>query len=146
MSLTDQLRALDMKNREFYDRLTEEQRKKFSLYLMFKYSGSVEGHSDLQEYYLLAQNKLVNQNFFALSKHPKLQWLLLTTVSPGVGTQRHYYLKTHKSSTRHKLLDKIYPDLGDDEIKVLQKIMTSDQIVKLAQQHGIDDSTISDSI
>ena len=55
---------LDMKNREFYDELTDEERKKFSTYLMMKYSANVEGSSDLQAWYLMASNERVNINFF----------------------------------------------------------------------------------
>lgn len=145
LTLSKQLRAIDTKDRGFYDRLTEEERKKFSLYLMFKYSGSVEGIPELEHYYLMAQNQRVNKNFFALSRHPKLQWLLCTTVSPGMGVHRHYFMKPSKENKSKSLLSQIYSDLDDQEIDVLQAILTEQDIINLAKQHGIDDKQISSS-
>ena len=96
LSLTDQLNSLNRKNRNFYDNLDDEGKKKFSAYLMMKYGANVEGPVDLQEWYLRATNEYVNINFFELNKHPKLQWLLLTTISPNFGNQRHYWLASKK--------------------------------------------------
>jgi hypothetical protein len=143
LTLADQLRAIDTKDRTFYDRLTEEERKKFSPYLMFKYSGSVEGIPELEHYYLMAQNQRVNKHFFALSRHPKLQWLLCTTVSPGMGVHRHYFMKSAKDTKTKSLLSLIYPDLDDQEIDVLEAIMPQQDIINLVKQHGIDDKQIS---
>lgn len=91
LSLTSELRALDNKDRNFRSELSEEERKKFSPYLMLRYSASVEGNEDLQAYYLMAANENVNKYFFDINKHPELQWLCCTTVSPGMGSQRHYW-------------------------------------------------------
>lgn len=146
LSLSTQLRAIDTKDRGFYDSLSDEERKKFSTFLMFKYSGSVEGIPELEHYYLLAQNQRVNKNFFGLSRHPKLQWLLCTTVSPGMGVHRHYFLKPAKTNKSKSLIEKIYPELSEQEIEVLYAIMSEQDIIKLAKEHGIDDKQISASI
>ena len=91
---------------------------------MLRYSASVSGHPDLQAYYLMATNENVNKHFFDLSKHPELQWLSCTTVSPGMGTQRHYWHNTKKDSKNtdayQKKLTKMVrekkPNLSDEEI------------------------------
>ena len=98
---------LDRKNRAFYDELTDEERKKFSTYLMMKYSANVEGSSDLQAWYLLASNERVNINFFDFNKHTKLQWLMCTSVSPGMGKQRHYWLGAPARSKNERYLDRL---------------------------------------
>ena len=71
LSLSSELAALNSKRRAFYDDLSEEEKKKFSAYLLLKYGANIEGQFELQEWYLRAINEYVNINFFALSKHPK---------------------------------------------------------------------------
>jgi hypothetical protein len=121
--LTTQLRALDKKNRNFYDNLNDEDRKKFSTYLMMRWSASVEGSADLQEWYLRATNEKVNKYFWDLNHHPKLQWLLTTTVSPNLGIHKHYWQATKSSDKKQsklvKFAQKCYPLLKNDDIEVL---------------------------
>ncbi len=92
----NEMAAYDRKDREYYDKFTDEQKKQFSTYLMLRYGASVGGSQDLQAYYLMAANERVNKNFFDLNKHPKLQWLSCTTVSPNMGKQFHYLQGTKK--------------------------------------------------
>jgi hypothetical protein len=146
LSINNEMAQLDMKNREFYDELTEEERKKFSTYLMMKYSANVEGSTDLQAWYLLASNERVNINFFDFNKHTKLQWLSCTSVSPGMGKQRHYWLSSKKkegSNTKIiKFLTKLYPTLKTDEIELLAEINTEKEIKELAKNLGMTDTDI----
>ena len=138
---------LDTKNRGFYDELTEEERKKFATYLMLRYAASVEGGADLQEWYLRATNERVNLNFFDLGKHPKLQWLLCTSVSPGMGRQRHYWQASKKkegtgNSKSIKFLTKLYPYMKQDEIELLADINDVKELKALAKSMGMPDNEI----
>ena len=141
-----EMQAFDRKDRAYYDNFTDEDRKKFSTYLMLKYGANVSGNADLQAYYLMATNERVNKNFFELgSKHTKLQWLCCTTVSPQMGNQFHYWLKGKKKegdNKSQKFLAKLYPNLKTDEIDLLAKINDNKEIKKLAQSLGIEDSAI----
>mgnify|MGYP000639137807 CR=1 FL=1 len=121
----NEMAAFDRKDRAYYDKFTDEERKKFSTYLMLRYGASVAGSSDLQAYYLRATNERVNKNFFDLNKHPKLQWLLCTSVSPSMGQQHHYWQPTKKkegNSKVQKFLANLYPTLKQDEITLLAAI------------------------
>lgn len=147
LSIANETAQLNQKNRNFVDELTEDERKKFSTFLMMKYSANVEGSADLQEWYLRASNERVNQNFFDLSHHAKLQWLLCTTVSPGMGQQRHYWLSSKKKeSTTNaksiKFLSKLYPSMKVDEIELLAEINSLDQIKNMAKDLGMSDQDI----
>ena len=147
ISLTDQLNSLNRKNRDFYDNLDDEDKKKFSAYLMMKYAANVEGSIDLQEWYLRATNEYVNLNFFELNKHPKLQWLLLTTISPNFGNQRHYWLTAKKkqdgsNSKKIKFLLKLYPTHKIADIELLAEINTEQNLIDLAIEMGLSDSEI----
>lgn len=141
--------AMDLKRRDFLTSLDSEERKEFSAYLSMRYASCVEGSEDLQEYYLLATNKTVNQHYSAVSRHPELQWLLLSAVSPGMGRQRHYWLKgpDNRGSGRSKrFLEQLYRHLSDDEIDLMLKINDRSDLIEMARQLGWDDRRIKDEL
>jgi hypothetical protein len=141
LSIKSETAALDRKDVDFYDSLSDEEKKKFSPYLMLRYSASVDGDPDMQAWYLLATNERVNKNFFDISTsaHKKLQWLLCTTVSPNLGNQHHYWLGTKKSekdTKSIKFLTQLYPGLKPDDIELLAELNTKSDLKELAKQHG----------
>jgi hypothetical protein len=141
----NEMAAYDRKDRAYYDKFTDEQRKAFSTYLMLRYGASVGGSQDLQAYYLMATNERVNKNFFDLNKHPKLQWLSCTTVSPNMGKQFHYWQGTKKkegNSKATKFLAKLFPTMKQDEIELLAKINDKRDIADMARNLGLDDKSI----
>ena len=146
LSINNEMAQLDTKNRAFYDELNEEERKKFSTYLMLRYAASVEGGPDIQEWYLRVTNERINANFFDLGKHPKLQWLLCTTVSPDMGRQRHYWQASKKkegsNSKALKFLTKLYPHLRTDELELLAELNDAKELKVLAKTMGMSDSEI----
>lgn len=146
LSINNEMAQLDTKNRGFYDELTEDERKKFSSYLMLRYAASVQGSADLQEWYLRATNDRVNQNFFDLNRHPKLQWLLCATVSPGMGVQRHYWQAAKKKDSLNnkaiKFILKLYPHLKEDEAELLVEINGEKELKELAKKMGMTDQEI----
>ena len=145
LHINNEMLAFDRKDRNYYDKFTDEQRKKFSTYLMLRYGASVTGSSELQEYYLRMTNERVNKNFFDLNKHPKLQWLCCTSVSPNMGKQNHLWLASKKRESNNKInkfLEKVYPHLKNDEIELLSAINSLQEIKELARSLGIDDKEI----
>jgi hypothetical protein len=141
LSINNEMAQFDRKNRAFYDELTDEEKKKFSNFLMIRYGSSVQGGRDLQEFYLISANERLNKHFFAINRHPKLQWLCATTVSPGMGTQRHNWIAPKKKEAGvtglKKQLSELFPTLKDDEIELMSKINTKkdiDSYLKLSGQ------------
>ena len=132
LSINNEMAVFDRKDRKFYDSLTVDERKKFSNFLMIRYGSSVQGGRDLQEFYLIATNERLNKHFFTINRHPKLQWLCATTVSPGMGTQRHSWIAPKKkepgAGSIKKQLAELFPHLKDDEIEVLAEINTKKDI------------------
>jgi hypothetical protein len=146
LSISNEMAQLDLKQYEFFDQLTDEERKKFSTFIIMKYGASVEGSKELQEWYLRATNEQVNVNFFDLGKHVKLQWLMCATVSPGLGKQRHYWSapskKTGGRSKKIKFLSQLYPNARKDEIELLAKINTDADLEELAKSMGLSDTEV----
>jgi len=151
LNIRNEMAQFDRKNRDFYDSLTDEERKKFSPFLMIRWGSSVGGVADLQAYYVMSCNERLNKHFFDVNtaQHKKLQWLLATTVSPGMGTQYHQWIAPKKRENNNKaikFLRELYPELKEDEIKLMSELNTKDDLKQHARQLGWDDKRIKDSI
>ena len=142
LSINNEMAVFDCKDREFYNSLTSEERKKFSNFLMIRYGSSVQGSRDLQEFYLISTNERLNKHFFNINRHPKLQWLCATTVSPGLGTQRHQWIAPKKkepgAGSVRKQLAELYPHLKDDELELMSQINTKKDIDEYLRASGQD--------
>ena len=140
LNIANEMRHIDLKNRYFYQELTDEERKKFSNYLMIRWGSTVQGSRELQEFYVISTNERLNKNFFAINKHPKLQWLCATTVSPGLGAHRHQWISLKKkeagASSARKQLAELYPNMKDDELDLLAKITTKKELDDYVRSHG----------
>jgi hypothetical protein len=140
LNIGNEMRQLDLKNRSFYDELTDEEKKKFSTFLMVRWGSSVQGSRELQEYYVQSTNHYLNKHFFALSRHPKLQWLAATAASPGLGTHRHNWIAPKKkesgSSATKKKLAELFPNLKQDEIELLAAITDRKELDQYIKAHG----------
>lgn len=134
------MRQFDIKNRNFYDELTAEERKKFSTFLMIRWGSTVEGSRELQEFYVIATNERLNKHFYSMSRHPKLQWLMATSVSPDLGAHRHNWIAPKKkeagASAKRKALQEIFPHYKDDEIDVMMAVNTQKDIDQYLKQAG----------
>ena len=142
LSIQNEMAQFDRKNRDFYDSLTDEERKKFSNYLMIRWGSAVQGSRELQEFYVIATNERLNKRFFDINRHPRLQWLTATTVSPGLGTQRHPWIAPKKReagvSGIKKQLAEMYPHLKDDEVELMSRINDKKDIDAYLKASGQD--------
>ena len=144
LSIANEMRQFDRKNRNFYNELTDEERKKFSPYLMIRWGSAVEGSKDLQEFYVIATNERLNKHFFAVNTtaHKKLQWLMATAVSPDMGTPRHVWIAPKKKeagvSAKRKALQEMYPTYKNDEIDVMMQLTSQKEIDAYFKSTGED--------
>jgi hypothetical protein len=133
-NLFDALAAMDKKDYGYYDRLTEEQQKKFVPYMMTHWMSAIKGSGDVQGYYLRSVDYHANKHLFNeyVQKHPKLQWYMLCASSPGLGKQFHQWIP-HLGSKVTSLKEpakvkeikeyytKIYPKVDSDDIDEIAK-------------------------
>lgn len=142
LSIQNEMAQFDRKNRQFYDELTDEERKKFSNYLMIRWGSSVQGDREIQEYYVQSCNHYLNKHFFAINRHPKLQWLSATAVSPGMGSQRHQWIAPKKKETGSnevkKQLLELFPNMKTADIDVLATVTDKKDIKEYLRERGRD--------
>ena len=141
--LKEIMAAIDKKDRNFYNNLSDEQKKAFSAWMMMRYCSSVQGRDAAN--YIYMTNELVNYQFSEVSKHPELQWLLLSAC--GIGKiQFHPYLKPPNSrKKKNKIFEfiyNIYPHMKAEDINNMIDINTKEELTEFAVAHGYDDKTI----
>jgi hypothetical protein len=132
--LFDALTAMDKKDYGYYDRLTEEQQKKFVPYMMTHWMSAIKGSGDVQGYYLRSVDYHANKHLFNeyVQKHPKLQWYMLCASSPGLGKQFHQWIphlgskvtslkEPAKAKDIKEYYTKIYPKVDSDDIDEIAK-------------------------
>lgn len=149
IKLNDVLPAIDRKNRSWWNTLNDAQKAKFPAWLYMRYAASVEGNPDISRYYLMAVNETVNKRFNTLKNHPKLQYLLMTAASPGMGTMRHNWIapgKKGKSNKRIKLLAKIFPNASETELEILSLINDDEEIIVHLKGLGWQDKEIKSAM
>lgn len=139
------LPAIDRKDRDFYDTLSEEEKKAFSAFIMVQYCATVVRKSsddpELEYGYLLSTNHYANKNLLNLSKHKKLQWLMLTASGLGAGEQWHKWiplkpkLKNTKAPVKKKLME-LFPIMKEDDIDVLTRHITKKELDQYVKAHG----------
>ncbi len=143
LSIQNEMAQLDRKNRDFYDELTDEERKKFSNYLMLRWGSAVQGSRELQEYYVQSTNHYLNKHYFAINRHPKLQWLAATAISPGMGNQRHTWIAPKKkdsaNSELRKTLMQIMPTAKMSDIELLSQLIDRRELREYLRDNGNPD-------
>lgn len=140
LHIRNEMAQLDLKQRSFWADLTDEEKKKFSNYLMIRWSSTVSGTRDLQEYYVRSCNNYLNRHFFAINRHPHLQWLCATAVSPGLGPQEHAWISPKKkdgkgNDVKKKLMD-LYPTMKAKDIELWATMLDKRDITALEKDLG----------
>lgn len=141
LKLEDELRAMDFGDKKFYDKLTPEQKKEFSAWILMRFMSSSQNNS---EHHILMVNDVVNAGFNSITKHPELQWLLLS-VCGTKKKQFHPWIAPPKGIKKNKLeeaLLKINPLLSQRDVLLLQKINTTDEFADYFKSYGYDDDVI----
>ncbi len=141
------LPAIDTRNKQFYERLTEEEQKGFAAWLVMRYLSSAESATpEIIEHYLIMTNELVNTNFSDLKNHPELLWKLMSVVGVGKSVKHPYVApgkgKKKKSNAFKAWLHEQYNHLSEQEIDLWFSNITREQARDMLEQYQIKDKDI----
>lgn len=141
------LPAIDTRNKQFYERLTEEEQKGFASWLVMRYLSSAESATpEIIEHYLIMTNELVNINFSDLKNHPELLWKLMSVVGVGKSVKHPYVApgkgKKKKSNAFKAWLHEQYNHLSEQEIDLWFSNITREQARDMLEQYQIKDKDI----
>jgi hypothetical protein len=141
LNIKQELAAVDHKNYDFYNTLSDQEKKEFAPFVLMRYTASVQGDRDIQEWYLELTNEMVNKHHWVLSKnHKSLLWKLFAGIGTGANAFHPYLAsgKKLKANKIEKLLCELNPVMKMRDIKLLASIMTNDDIKELFDSVGLD--------
>ena len=145
LNIKEEMRAIDAKDRTWYDSLTDEEKKKLGLWLLMRYTSNASDKG-LTEHYLEWTNEVVNVHFNKLRKHPQLQFQLLQLVGIGSPTF-HPWIAPGKAAKKSKLaawISEQYPQYNDDEVEIFLAGQTKESLTDLFEEYGLDKKEIKE--
>jgi hypothetical protein len=143
------LPGIDTRDRELYNRFSDEERKGFGAWLIMRYMSSAENvDSGVIEHYLMMTNDIVNTNFSDV-KDPEMMWKLMTIVGCG-RTVKHPYVappkgKRKKESAFKSWLREHYPHLDDQELDIWIEGLDKKSARNLLEQFQVKDKDVISS-
>lgn len=147
LELKEILMALDCRSFEFYDSLSDTQRKELNsrLFTLGRFISNVENTNNKKTVaqFIETVNSRYNKHYFTLAKHPKLLWQLLCSCSDGKQYFHKYMsLQKEKGNKFLSFLLDIYPNKKYEELEMIAKLATFSDMKQLAKDYGYDDKEI----
>lgn len=144
LDIKDVMYHIDQRHYDWLESLDPQLAKTFSPLIVMKWLSVVFGDSESAGHYLRATNKLLNNGFWELSRHPELQWKLMCCV--GLGTQKHGWIPmANKRKTKNKLHDfllTLYPGSNDLELDILCSKLDKTSLNQLLKDAALLDADI----
>jgi len=145
LPLKDILAAIDMGAKSVYDELSDDERKQINYWLLNRYISSVNGNYEKQALAVFKTNEYYNKNWNELgTRHPKLQWQLMCQAGNTGKIEFHKWIgfkqKGKSNSKGIKLLEKLFPNMKQDEVELLARISTTKELKQLAEEYGIENA------
>lgn len=148
LDLQTVLQAIDRKDLDFYDRLTDEEKKAYVPLVLMRFISSLTDQNRNVAYAVIATNDVVNIGFWSLSKHPELQHKLLCVAGLG-GKQYRPWIAAKKGRKANKInawLLERYPDLNDDELDLLKDQWDVKSWTSFLKGSGIGDAEVKEMV
>ena len=137
--LRNGLKAVDFRNKDYYDRIDDHEKSLYSPYMLMRYASSVSSKDKFYtEHYVEMVNECVNKHLFTLaSKHKKLCWIL-TSMCGALKSQFHPWIKPMKRVPNKSLkqLQQLYPNMKESDLETLDAIITDKELEELLESHG----------
>jgi hypothetical protein len=145
LSIKEEMKAIDTKDRSWYGSLTDDERDKLGIWVLMRYTCSLKHNiADFEEHYLEWTNELVNVHHNTLRHHPQLQFQLLQAVGLGK-TMFHPWVSPGKRGKQNKFINFLITQknhLNDDEIFLYESLIENKR--EYLQECGLDNKQIKE--
>jgi len=132
------LKAVDRRDKNWYNNLSEDDKKLFAPFIAMRYVSNVKGDQFFQEHYLEMCNEFVNKHHWSLSKnHKGLLWKLMAMCG-AYENFFHQYLAAPKKKPKNKFeefLLKQNENLKDDDARTLSTVMSAKEQKEYMDEH-----------
>jgi hypothetical protein len=151
IKLADLFSAVNRKDRNWWEQLSDDQRKKFSSWLYSRYMSIVRHNNpDMHRYYVMGTNNIINRYLSGLTKnHAKLIYLLMTTLPNEFARADHQYIPPmkknkadKKTNNKMRILSQLNPSFKDEDLEALASVMTDDEFTDVMASHGWESKKI----
>lgn len=148
LDLSVVLNAIDRRDLEFYDRLSDEDKKSYQPLVLMRYMSSLKDQNANSSYAILATNDLVNIGFWNLSNYKDLQHLLLCVSGLGKQQYRPWVSLTRKSKSNkiNEWLYRQYPQLNEQEIEIIKDNYDLDSWKQFLKDSGLSDAEMKELV
>lgn len=152
IKLADLFSAINRKDRDWWDQLSNDQRKKFASWLYSRYMSVVRHNNpDMHRYYIMASNITLNRDLSKLTKnHTKLIYLLMTTIPNEFTRCDHQYIPPlkknkadKKTNNKLRLLIELNPSAKDSDLETLAMVISDSEFEELLASYGWDPKKIA---
>lgn len=138
LDLKAMLKAVDRRDKEWYNKLSDDDKKLFAPFIAMRYVSNVKSDKFFQEHYLEMCNEFVNKHHWSLSKnHKGLLWKLMAMCG-AYENFFHQYVAAPKKQAKNKftqtLLDK-NPNMKLDDAELLSSIMSKKEQNQYIKDH-----------
>jgi hypothetical protein len=148
LDIKEELKAIDQRDTSWWDSLTEEEQSKVSIFVLMRYTSSVDNkNTEIVSHYLTMTNEFVNVHYNELRKDPQLQHKLLQLVGIGINQFHPWIAPSKKRKTNNKIikwLSTLYPQYSDDELDLLVQTNDKKDLLDLAESSGLSQKEITE--
>lgn len=136
------LPSVDRRERNFYDKLSDDEKKEFSPWLVQRYLSSSNSDQKTIEHYLIMTNNIVNVKDI---KDPELMWKLMCIVGTGKKCN-HPFISPPKQAKYENAfkewLSKMNPGLDQQEIEILFGSFDKKKALDMLDQFQVKDKKV----
>lgn len=139
----DIIPALDRRDKHYYSKLNDEQKKDISPWVLTRWMSSTVRDTDLQ---LSNVNQIVNKSSKFLTAHKELQWMLLAVSGTG-RSEKHVWVAPPRGVKKNKIEETIleyFPSFRNGEIELFLQLNDFNDLEQFFKDNGIDDKTIKE--
>jgi hypothetical protein len=139
LDLFSVLTSIDQGNMNFYENLSEEEKKGYVPLLLMRYMSSLPSQNAQCGDAVIMVNDLVNVGHWELTKHPELQHKLMCITGLGRRQNRPWISKRKNVATKklNEFFKQQYPDVNEDELEILINMYDKTSIKQLAIECGL---------
>jgi hypothetical protein len=143
LDIKSMMSAVDTRDKTWYSRLSDEDKKLYSPYMTMKWTASVE-HKEkaIHEFTLEEVNENVNKHLWTLSKNHKALLWRLTAMCGSTFKLFHKWIYPKKSKTSEKSkmkeLQIMFPSAKQADLDTLDKTLTTKQFNEMKKDYGIE--------
>lgn len=128
----DHIKEIEKNNVNFYDNLSDEQKKTVNFFMLFKWLSYTGNGKQIQ-----LMNHLVNTKLFSLAQHKSLLWKLLCAASNGKNNYKWLKRDLKKQSALTNFVATMY-NCRINEVEDILELHSKEELLELVLEANLE--------